>query len=203
MAFLMVDNYDSFTYNLVQYFWELGVEMEVFRNDRITLDEVESGEYEAVVLSPGPGTPADSGICPQIVRELGRRLPILGVCLGHQTIGEVFGGTVARAPRLMHGKTSPVFHDGSSLFSGIPSPFEATRYHSLIVLESTLPEEIRVTARTEEGEVMALAHQHLPIFGVQFHPESILTLHGKTLLANFVDQVKRQGQRSPQGSSLS
>ena len=203
MAFLMVDNYDSFTYNLVQYFWELGVEMEVFRNDRITLDEVESGGYEAVVLSPGPGTPADSGICPQIVRELGRRLPILGVCLGHQTIGEVFGGTVARAPRLMHGKTSPVFHDGSSLFSGIPSPFEATRYHSLIVLESTLPEEIRVTARTEEGEVMALAHQHLPIFGVQFHPESILTLHGKTLLANFVDQVKRQGQRSPQGSSLS
>ncbi len=203
MAFLMVDNYDSFTYNLVQYFWELGVEMEVFRNDRITLDEIESGEYEAVVLSPGPGTPADSGICPQIVRELGRRLPILGVCLGHQTIGEVFGGTVARAPRLMHGKTSPVFHDGSSLFAGIPSPFEATRYHSLIVLESTLPEEIRVTARTEEGEVMALAHQHLPIFGVQFHPESILTLHGKTLLANFVDQVKRQGQRSPQGSSLS
>lgn len=203
MAFLMVDNYDSFTYNLVQYFWELGVEMEVFRNDRITLDEIESGGYEAVVLSPGPGTPADSGICPQIVRELGRRLPILGVCLGHQTIGEVFGGTVARAPRLMHGKTSPVFHDGSSLFSGIPSPFEATRYHSLIVLESTLPEEIRVTARTEEGEVMALAHQHLPIFGVQFHPESILTLHGKTLLANFVDQVKRQGQRSPQGSPLS
>ncbi len=203
MAFLMVDNYDSFTYNLVQYFWELGVEMEVFRNDRITLDEIESGGYEAVVLSPGPGTPADSGICPQIVRELGRRLPILGVCLGHQTIGEVFGGTVARAPRLMHGKTSPVFHDGSSLFAGIPSPFEATRYHSLIVLESTLPEEIRVTARTEEGEVMALAHQHLPIFGVQFHPESILTLHGKTLLANFVDQVKRQGQRSPQGSSLS
>lgn len=203
MAFLMVDNYDSFTYNLVQYFWELGVEMEVFRNDRITLDEIESGGYEAIVLSPGPGTPADSGICPQIVRELGRRLPILGVCLGHQTIGEVFGGTVARAPRLMHGKTSPVFHDGSSLFAGIPSPFEATRYHSLIVLESTLPEEIRVTARTEEGEVMALAHQHLPIFGVQFHPESILTLHGKTLLANFVDQVKRQGQRSPQGSSLS
>ena len=203
MAFLMVDNYDSFTYNLVQYFWELGVEMEVFRNDRITLDEIESGGYEAVVLSPGPGTPADSGICPQIVRELGRRLPILGVCLGHQTIGEVFGGTVARAPRLMHGKTSPVFHDGSSLFAGIPSPFEATRYHSLIVLESTLPEEIRVTARTEEGEVMALAHQHLPIFGVQFHPESILTLHGKTLLKNFVDQVKRQGQRSPQGSSLS
>ena len=199
----MVDNYDSFTYNLVQYFWELGVEMEVFRNDRITLAEIESERYEAIVLSPGPGTPAESGICPQIVRELGSRLPILGVCLGHQTIGEVFGGTVARAPRLMHGKTSPVYHDGSALFSGIPSPFEATRYHSLIVLESSLPEEIRVTARTEEGEVMALAHQHLPIFGVQFHPESILTLHGKALLANFVDQVKRQGQRSPQGSSLS
>ena len=153
MAFLMVDNYDSFTYNLVQYFWELGVEMEVFRNDRISLSEVESGGYEAIVLSPGPGTPADSGICPQIVRELGTRLPILGVCLGHQTIGEVFGGTVARAPRLMHGKTSPVFHDGSELFEGIPSPFEATRYHSLIVLESSLPEEIRCFFRESRASV--------------------------------------------------
>ncbi|MGC8529134.1 MAG: anthranilate synthase component II [Leptospirillia bacterium] len=203
MAFLMVDNYDSFTYNLVQYFWELGVEMEVFRNDRISLAEIESGGYEAIVLSPGPGTPADSGICPQIVRELGARLPILGVCLGHQTIGEVFGGTVARAPRLMHGKTSPVFHDGSELFAGIPSPFEATRYHSLIVLESSLPEEIRVTARTEEGEVMALTHQHLPVWGVQFHPESILTLHGKKILSNFVDLAKRRNARNSSGSPLS
>ena len=203
MAFLMIDNYDSFTYNLVQYFWELGVEMEVFRNDRITLAEIESGGYEAIVLSPGPGTPADSGICPEIVRSLGERLPILGVCLGHQTIGEVFGGTVVRAPRLMHGKTSPVFHDGSALFAGIPSPFEATRYHSLIVLESSLPEEIRVTARTEEGEVMALAHQYLPVYGVQFHPESILTLHGKTILANFVDLATRHGATSPKGSSAS
>jgi anthranilate synthase/aminodeoxychorismate synthase-like glutamine amidotransferase len=203
MAFLMVDNYDSFTYNLVQYFWELGVEMEVFRNDRISLAEIESGGYEAIVLSPGPGTPADSGICPQVVRELGTRLPILGVCLGHQTIGEVFGGTVARAPRLMHGKTSPVFHDGSELFAGIPSPFEATRYHSLIVLESSLPEELRVTARTEEGEVMALAHQHLPVWGVQFHPESILTLHGKKLLSNFVDLAKRQSGKNSPGSPLS
>ena len=203
MAFLMVDNYDSFTYNLVQYFWELGGEMEVFRNDRISLAEIESGGYEAIVLSPGPGTPADSGICPQVVRELGARLPILGVCLGHQTIGEVFGGTVARAPRLMHGKTSPVFHDGSELFAGIPSPFEATRYHSLIVLESSLPEELRVTARTEEGEVMALAHQHLPVWGVQFHPESILTLHGKKLLSNFVDLAKRQSGKNSPGSPLS
>ena len=203
MAFLMVDNYDSFTYNLVQYFWELGVEMEVFRNDRISLSEIESGGYEAIVLSPGPGTPADSGICPQIVRELGARLPILGVCLGHQTIGEVFGGTVARAPRLMHGKTSPVFHDGSELFTGIPNPFEATRYHSLIVLESSLPEEIRVTARTEEGEVMALAHQHLPVWGVQFHPESILTLHGKNILSNFVDLAKRRNGKNSLGSPLS
>ncbi|MCL5285695.1 MAG: aminodeoxychorismate/anthranilate synthase component II [Nitrospirae bacterium] len=186
MAFLMIDNYDSFTYNLVQYFWELGVEMEVFRNDRIRLAEIDVSNLEGIVLSPGPGTPADSGICPDIVRELAPKIPILGVCLGHQTIGEVFGGSVVRAPRLMHGKTSPVLHDGSDLFAGIPSPFEATRYHSLIVLESTLPEEVEVTARTEEGEVMALAHRLYPTRGVQFHPESILTLHGKTLLANFI-----------------
>lgn len=195
MAFLMVDNYDSFTYNLVQYFWELGVEMEVFRNDRISLSEIEPGAYEAIVLSPGPGTPAESGICPRIVRELGAQVPILGVCLGHQTIGEVFGGAVVRAPRLMHGKTSPVFHDGSELFAGIPSPFDATRYHSLIVLESSLPDELRVTARTEEGEVMAMAHRSYPVWGVQFHPESILTLHGKRLLSNFVDLAKARGGR--------
>ncbi len=190
MAFLMIDNYDSFTYNLVQYFWELGVEMEVFRNDRIRLADIDVGILEGIVLSPGPGTPADSGICPEIVRELAPDLPILGVCLGHQTIGEVFGGSVVRAPRLMHGKTSPVLHDGSDLFAGIPSPFEATRYHSLIVLESTLPPEIEVTARTEEGEVMALAHRRYPTRGVQFHPESILTLHGKTLLANFISLAR-------------
>ncbi len=182
----MIDNYDSFTYNLVQYFWELGVEMEVFRNDRIRLSEIDVSNLEGIVLSPGPGTPADSGICPDIVRELAPKIPILGVCLGHQTIGEVFGGSVVRAPRLMHGKTSPVLHDGSDLFAGIPSPFEATRYHSLIVLESTLPAEVEVTARTDEGEVMALAHRLYPTRGVQFHPESILTLHGKTLLANFI-----------------
>ncbi len=190
MAFLMIDNYDSFTYNLVQYFWELGVEMEVFRNDRIRLADIDVGLLEGIVLSPGPGTPADSGICPEIVRELAPDLPILGVCLGHQTIGEVFGGSVVRAPRLMHGKTSPVLHDGSDIFAGIPSPFEATRYHSLIVLESTLPPEIEVTARTEEGEVMALAHRRYPTRGVQFHPESILTLHGKTLLANFISLAR-------------
>ncbi len=186
----MIDNYDSFTYNLVQYFWELGVEMEVFRNDRIRLADIDVGLLEGIVLSPGPGTPADSGICPEIVRELAPDLPILGVCLGHQTIGEVFGGSVVRAPRLMHGKTSPVLHDGSDIFAGIPSPFEATRYHSLIVLESTLPPEIEVTARTEEGEVMALAHRRYPTRGVQFHPESILTLHGKTLLANFISLAR-------------
>ena len=186
MAFLMIDNYDSFTYNLVQYFWELGAEMEVFRNDRIRLSEIDVSNLEGIVLSPGPGTPADSGICPEIVRELAPEIPILGVCLGHQTIGEVFGGAVVRAPRLMHGKTSPILHDSSDLFAGIPSPLEATRYHSLIVLESTLPAEIEVTARTEEGEVMALAHRLYPTRGVQFHPESILTTHGKTLLANFI-----------------
>ncbi|MCL4484749.1 MAG: aminodeoxychorismate/anthranilate synthase component II [Nitrospirae bacterium] len=200
MAFLMIDNYDSFTYNLVQYFWELGVEMEVFRNDRIRLSDIDPGALEGIVLSPGPGTPADSGICPEIVRDLAPELPILGVCLGHQTIGEVFGGSVVRAPRLMHGKTSPVLHDGSDLFAGIPNPFEATRYHSLIVLESTLPPEIEVTARTEEGEVMALAHRLYPTRGVQFHPESILTLHGKTLLSNFLSLARsfnasRKGRR--------
>ena len=200
MAFLMIDNYDSFTYNLVQYFWELGVEMEVFRNDRIRLADIDVGLLEGIVLSPGPGTPADSGICPEIVRELAPDLPILGVCLGHQTIGEVFGGSVVRAPRLMHGKTSPVLHDGSDLFAGIPSPFEATRYHSLIVLESTLPPEIEVTARTEEGEVMALAHRRYPTRGVQFHPESILTLHGKTLLANFIS-LARSFNESRKGKS--
>lgn len=196
----MIDNYDSFTYNLVQYFWELGVEMEVFRNDRIRLSDIDPGALEGIVLSPGPGTPADSGICPEIVRDLAPELPILGVCLGHQTIGEVFGGSVVRAPRLMHGKTSPVLHDGSDLFAGIPNPFEATRYHSLIVLESTLPPEIEVTARTEEGEVMALAHRLYPTRGVQFHPESILTLHGKTLLSNFLSLARsfnasRKGRR--------
>ncbi len=196
----MIDNYDSFTYNLVQYFWELGVEMEVFRNDRIRLADIDVGMLEGIVLSPGPGTPADSGICPEIVRELAPDLPILGVCLGHQTIGEVFGGSVVRAPRLMHGKTSPVLHDGSDLFAGIPSPFEATRYHSLIVLESTLPPEIEVTARTEEGEVMALAHRRYPTRGVQFHPESILTLHGKTLLANFIS-LARSFNESRKGKS--
>ena len=200
MAFLMIDNYDSFTYNLVQYFWELGVEMEVFRNDRIRLADIDVGLLEGIVLSPGPGTPADSGICPEIVRELAPDLPILGVCLGHQTIGEVFGGSVVRAPRLMHGKTSPVLHDGSDIFAGIPSPFEATRYHSLIVLESTLPPEIEVTARTEEGEVMALAHRRYPTRGVQFHPESILTLHGKTLLANFIS-LARSFNESRKGKS--
>ena len=200
MAFLMIDNYDSFTYNLVQYFWELGVEMEVFRNDRIRLADIDVGILEGIVLSPGPGTPADSGICPEIVREFAPDLPILGVCLGHQTIGEVFGGSVVRAPRLMHGKTSPVLHDGSDLFAGIPRPFEATRYHSLIVLESTLPPEIEVTARTEEGEVMALAHRRYPTRGVQFHPESILTLHGKTLLANFIS-LARSFNESRKGKS--
>ena len=186
MAFLMIDNYDSFTYNLVQYFWELGVEMEVFRNDRIRLADIDVGLLEGIVLSPGPGTPADSGICPEIVRELAPDLPILGVCLGHQTIGEVFGGSVVRAPRLMHGKTSPVLHDGSDIFEGIPSPFEATRYHSLAVKRESLPDCLEVTAWTEDGEIMGMRHKTLPVEGVQFHPESILTEHGHDLLKNFL-----------------
>lgn len=192
----MIDNYDSFTYNLVQYFWELGVEMEVYRNDRITLEEIADGEWEGIVLSPGPGTPSESGICPGVVQSFSSTVPILGVCLGHQTIGEVFGGEVVRAPRLMHGKTSPVLHDGSDLFSGVPDPFEATRYHSLIVLEETLPEVLKVTARTQEGEVMALAHRLHPTRGVQFHPESILTLHGKTILSNFIGLARTFSGRS-------
>lgn len=181
----VIDNYDSFTYNLVQYLGELGAELRVFRNDAICVEELDALKPSHIVISPGPGTPDDAGISKQVVRELGPHRPTLGVCLGHQCIGEAFGGRVVRAPRLMHGKTSQIHHYGTGLFLGLPKPFEATRYHSLIV-EEPLPEELEYTAFTKEGELMGLRHRTYPIFGVQFHPESILTPHGKQLLSNFL-----------------
>ncbi|MBN1810884.1 MAG: GNAT family N-acetyltransferase [Anaerolineae bacterium] len=181
----VIDNYDSFTYNLVQYLGELGAEPEVFRNNAVTVEELDALAPTHVVISPGPGTPDDAGISREVVRKLGPRLPILGVCLGHQCIGEAFGGRVMRAPRLMHGKTSLIQHYGTGLFLGLPKPFEATRYHSLIV-EEPLPDVLKATAFTKEGELMGLQHRAYPVFGVQFHPESILTTHGKQLLSNFL-----------------
>jgi anthranilate synthase/aminodeoxychorismate synthase-like glutamine amidotransferase len=183
---LVIDNYDSFTYNLVQYLGELGAEVEVRRNDAVTLDEIEAMNASHIVISPGPGDPQDGGISLDVIRTYHQRTPILGVCLGHQCIGAAFGGRVDRAPRLMHGKTSAVYHYGSGIFEGVPSPFEATRYHSLIVHEP-LPDCLKVTAFTSQGEVMALRHKTSPVIGVQFHPESILTEHGKHILRNFME----------------
>jgi anthranilate synthase/aminodeoxychorismate synthase-like glutamine amidotransferase len=183
----VIDNYDSFTYNLVQYLGELGAEVCVFRNDSITVEELDRLNPSHIVISPGPGTPDDAGVSKDVIRYVAQspvRRPLLGVCLGHQCIGEVFGGKVIRAPRLMHGKTSPVYHYGGLLFQGIASPFEATRYHSLIVTD--IPEQLQATAFTTEGELMGLQHRKLPIYGVQFHPESILTAAGKQILQNFL-----------------
>ncbi len=183
---LVIDNYDSFTYNLVQYFGELGAEPVVKRNDEITLDEIAELKPERIVISPGPCTPKEAGISNEVIRRFGPATPLLGVCLGHQCIGDVFGGDVIRAPRLMHGKTSPILHQGGSVFAGLPSPFEATRYHSLIVKRETFPAALEITAETAELEIMGLRHREFPIHGVQFHPESILTLEGKRLLKNFL-----------------
>lgn len=183
---LVIDNYDSFTYNLVQYFGELGAEMEVHRNDRITIDEIRSLAPERICISPGPCTPAEAGISCEVIREFGGQLPIFGVCLGHQCMGEVYGGDVVRADRLMHGKTSPILHNGEDLFEGLESPFEATRYHSLIVKRDTLPACLEITAETAEGEIMGLRHREHAVHGVQFHPESILTTSGKAILRNFL-----------------
>lgn len=182
---LVIDNYDSFTYNLVQYLGELGAEPRVVRNDQLTVDDVRRHRPDRILISPGPGDPDDGGVSNDVVRQLGPSTPILGVCLGHQCIGHVYGGRVARAPRLMHGKTSAVHHRGRGLFAGVPSPFQATRYHSLIVAEP-LPGCLEITARTAAGEIMALRHVDHPVAGVQFHPESILTEHGKSILANFL-----------------
>ncbi len=183
---LVIDNYDSFTYNLVQLMGELGADLCVARNDQITLDEVRALRPSHIVISPGPGTPDDGGVSLDVIRALGPTTPILGVCLGHQCIGQAYGGRVVRAPRLMHGKTSLIYHKNAALFTGVPSPFEATRYHSLIV-EEPLPDELMVTAFTEAGEVMALRHKQYPVVGVQFHPESILTRFGVRILQNFLE----------------
>jgi anthranilate synthase component 2 len=182
---LVIDNYDSFTYNLVQQMGDLGADLHVVRNDCAAVDEVRALRPTHIVISPGPGTPDDGGISMDVIQALGPTTPVLGVCLGQQCIGQVFGGRVVRAPRLMHGKTSMIYHQGARLFTGVPSPFEATRYHSLIV-EEPLPDDLLVTAFTEEGEVMALQHRRYPIFGVQFHPESILTRFGPRILENFL-----------------
>ena len=183
---LVVDNYDSFVYNLVQYLGELGADPVVHRNDAITVDEAVALRPDAVVISPGPGRPADAGVSNAVIERLGRHTPLLGVCLGHQCIGEVFGGHVVRAPRIMHGKTSMVRHRGLGVMAGLSDPFEATRYHSLVVEPSSLPDVLEVTAETEDGVIMGLRHRSLPVEGVQFHPESILTGEGKALLANFL-----------------
>jgi anthranilate synthase/aminodeoxychorismate synthase-like glutamine amidotransferase len=183
---LVIDNYDSFTYNLVQYFGELGADPQVRRNDAITPDEVEKLKPKKIVISPGPGRPQDAGISMELIRRLGSRIPLLGVCLGHQCIGEVYGGKVVRAGRLMHGKTSPIQHDGKGVFAKLPNPFEATRYHSLIVEKESVPSCLQVSAETAEGEIMGLRHKEYPVHGVQFHPESILSKEGKDLLANFL-----------------
>jgi anthranilate synthase component 2 len=186
MKTIVIDNYDSFTYNLVQYLGELGADLEVFRNNRVTVDEIASLEPERIIISPGPGTPQDAGISSAVVEQLGSVVPILGVCLGHQVIGEVFGGEVVRAPEIRHGKTSMVFHEEDSILGGLPIPFEATRYHSLIVSEDGFPKTLKVTAWTENGLIMGLRHTEWDIFGVQFHPESLLTAHGKEILRNFL-----------------
>jgi anthranilate synthase/aminodeoxychorismate synthase-like glutamine amidotransferase len=183
---LVLDNYDSFTYNLVQYLGELGARMRVARNDALTADDVEALAPDGIVISPGPGHPDRAGISLELIRRFHARVPILGVCLGHQAIGRAFGGTVARARGQMHGKTSPIAHDGRGVFRGLPPGFEATRYHSLVVLEAGLPADLEITARADDGEIMGLRHRRYPVEGVQFHPESILTSQGKALLANFL-----------------
>ena len=185
---LVIDNYDSFTYNLVQFLGEIGAEPLVRRNDAITVDEVGALAPKAVVLSPGPGTPAEAGVTVPVVKRWGGTLPILGVCLGHQAIGEAFGGRVVRAARVMHGKTSRVAHDGAELFAGLPEPLEVMRYHSLVVERESLPETLRVTATTsgDPGEIQAMRHATFPVWGVQFHPESVFTSHGQQLLRNFI-----------------
>jgi anthranilate synthase/aminodeoxychorismate synthase-like glutamine amidotransferase len=183
---LILDNYDSFTYNLVQYFGELGCEPVVRRNDAISVDEIAKLKPTHICISPGPGRPAEAGISEEVVRRFASSVPLLGVCLGHQCIAEVFGGQVVQAERLMHGKTSEIHHDGAGVFAGLPNPFSATRYHSLIVAPESLPNELAVSAKTAEGEIMGLQHREFPLHGVQFHPESILTALGKKLLANFL-----------------
>ena len=184
---LVIDNYDSFTYNLVQQMGEIGAELCVIRNDHATLDEIKAMNPTHIVVSPGPGDPDDGGVSVDVIQQMGESTPILGVCLGHQCIGAAYGGVISRAERLMHGKTSMIYHKNDPLFTGIPSPFEATRYHSLMVEENTMPECLNVTAFTEQGEIMGLRHKEHPVVGVQFHPESILTTYGPRILKNFME----------------
>lgn len=183
---LMIDNYDSFTYNLVQFLGEMGEELQVFRNDKITIEQIAEMNPDHIVVSPGPCSPNEAGISLKVIEHFSGKIPILGVCLGHQSIAQAFGGNVIRSERLMHGKTSPVFHDGRTIFTGVPSPFTATRYHSLIVERETLPDCLEISAWTEEGEIMGIRHKELLVEGVQFHPESIITDFGKDLLRNFI-----------------
>lgn len=183
---LVIDNYDSFTYNLVQYLGEMGVAMEVHRNDQISIDQIAALKPERILVSPGPCSPRESGLSNEIIKAFGPRIPLLGVCLGHQCIGHVFGGEVIVNYRMMHGKTSLIHHDGKGLFQGLPSPFTATRYHSLVIRRETIPDCLEITAHTDEQEIMGVRHREFPIHGVQFHPESILTDHGRQILRNFV-----------------
>ena len=191
---LVIDNYDSFTYNLVQYLGEMGVEMQVHRNDRISLEHIRALRPERILVSPGPCSPRESGLSNDIIREFGQSLPVFGVCLGHQCIGHTFGAEVVVNYRMMHGKTSLIKHNGRDLFEGVPNPFHATRYHSLVIQRDTLPGSLEITAETDEGEIMGIRHKELPIHGVQFHPESILTEHGRLILKNF---LKLGGKRQP------
>jgi anthranilate synthase/aminodeoxychorismate synthase-like glutamine amidotransferase len=186
---LMIDNYDSFTYNLVQYLGELGADVRVSRNDQITVAEIERLAPEKIVISPGPCTPTEAGISCEVIRQFAGRVPLLGVCLGHQCIGEVFGGEIIRAPALFHGKTSMIYHDGRTIFRDLPRPFEATRYHSLVIRRNTLPDCLELSAETDDGVIMGVRHRELLVEGVQFHPESILTREGKKLLANFLSHA--------------
>ena len=183
---LVIDNYDSFTYNLVQYLGELGADVHVYRNDALTLEQIAAWEPEKIVISPGPCTPDDAGVSVPLIRRFADRIPILGVCLGHQAIGQAFGGRIVRAQRVMHGKLSPVTHDGRGVFTGLPSPFTATRYHSLAIERATMPACLAITATADDGEVMGVRHRELRVEGVQFHPEAILTEHGHALLRNFL-----------------
>ena len=187
---LLIDNYDSFTYNLVQYLGELGADVHVHRNDAVTLNEIEAWQPERIVISPGPCTPNEAGICVPLIRRFAGRMPILGVCLGHQAIGQAFGGKIVRAARVMHGKLSTVTHDGQGVFTGLPQTVTVTRYHSLAIERATMPACLTITATADDGEIMGVRHRELPVEGVQFHPEAILTEHGHALLRNFLEGAK-------------
>ncbi len=191
----MIDNYDSFTYNLVQYFGELGADLKVFRNDKITLDQIKKMKPSRIVISPGPGRPEAAGVSVDLIKEFSSKIPILGVCLGHQAIGFAFGGKIKHAKKLMHGKTSFIYHDEKEIFKGLKNPFEATRYHSLVIDPKTLPRCLEVTAKTQDKEIMGLRHKKFPLWGVQFHPESILTKEGKSLLNNFLNEGTAYGMK--------